>query len=66
MSADLAYAGYTYHARLYYLLDCAPSLDSCVAEMEAGLAFARHTGGEQVAVRSDRIDRFNERRALAV
>jgi hypothetical protein len=46
---DLAYAGYTYHARLYYLLDCAPSLDSCVAEMEAGLAFARRTGGEQTA-----------------
>jgi GAF domain-containing protein len=46
---DLAYAGYTYHTRLYYLLDCAPSLDSCVAEIEAGLAFARRTGGEQVA-----------------
>ena len=33
--------------RLYYLLDCAPSLDSCLAEVQAGLAFARRTGGEQ-------------------
>ncbi|HVH22801.1 MAG TPA: AAA family ATPase, partial [Pseudonocardia sp.] len=44
---DLATAGYTYYMRLYYLLDCAPSLDSCLAEVEAGLAFARCTGGEQ-------------------
>ena len=30
-----------------YLLDCAPSLDVYVAEVEAGLAFVRRTGSEQ-------------------
>ena len=30
-----------------HLLDCAPSLDSFVAEVEAGLAFVRRTGSEQ-------------------
>jgi signal transduction histidine kinase len=44
---DLAYAGYSYHLAVFYLLDCAPSLDSCVAEAEAGLAFVRRTGSEQ-------------------
>ncbi|WP_343984522.1 AAA family ATPase [Pseudonocardia aurantiaca] len=44
---DLANAGYTYCQTVYYLLDCAPSLDACVAELEAGLAFVRSTGGEQ-------------------
>ena len=34
---------------MLYLLDCAPSLDGCVAEVEAGLAFARRTGSEQTA-----------------
>ena len=29
------------------LLDCAPSLDVYVAEVEAGLAFVRRTGNEQ-------------------
>ena len=36
------------------------SIDVCSACHPA------HTGGEQVSLRSDRIDRFNERRALAV
>jgi signal transduction histidine kinase len=45
---DLAYAAYTYYPAVYYLLDCAPSLDACAAEAEAGLAFARRTGNEQV------------------
>ena len=44
---DLANAGYTYHPTVHYLLDCAPSLDVLVAEMEAGLAFVRRTGNEQ-------------------
>ena len=44
---DLANAGYTYHPTVYYLLDCAPSLDSFIAEVEAGLAFVRRTGSEQ-------------------
>ena len=44
---DLANAGYTYHPTVLYLLDCAPSLDAFVAEVEAGLAFVRRTGNEQ-------------------
>ena len=44
---DLAYAGYTYQPAVPYLLDCAPSLDGFVAEVEAGLAFVRRTGSEQ-------------------
>ena len=44
---DLANAGYTYHPTVLGLLDCAPSLDGCVAEVEAGLAFVRRTGNEQ-------------------
>ena len=45
---DLANVGYTYHTAAGALLDCAPSLDSFVAEVEAGLAFARRTGSEQL------------------
>ena len=45
---DPANAGYTYYPTVYYLLDSAPSLESCVAEVEAGLAFVRRTGIEQV------------------
>ena len=44
---DLVYAGYTYYEAVYYLLECAPSLDVYVAEVEAGLAFLRRTGSEQ-------------------
>ena len=46
---DLANAGYAYHPIVAFLLDCAPTLDSCVAEVEAGLAFARRTGNEENA-----------------
>ncbi|WP_432855640.1 AAA family ATPase [Amycolatopsis sp. CA-161197] len=46
-AGDLANAGYTYHPTAHYLLDCAPSLDVLVAEVEAGLAFVRRTGNEQ-------------------
>jgi predicted ATPase/signal transduction histidine kinase len=45
---DLAYAGYTYYATVQSLVDCAPTLDSFVAEVEAGLAFLRRTGIEQI------------------
>jgi predicted ATPase/signal transduction histidine kinase len=44
---DLANAGYTYHPTVYSMLDCAPSLDAFDTEVEAGLAFVRHTGNEQ-------------------
>src|SRR5258708_38268096 len=44
---DLANAGYTWQSIVAALLDCAPSLDAFVAEVEAGLTFARRTGSEQ-------------------
>ena len=44
---ELTYAGYTYQTAVQYLLDCAPSLDVYVAEVEAGMAFVRRTGSEQ-------------------
>jgi predicted ATPase/signal transduction histidine kinase len=46
---DLTDAGYTYYPTVFYLLDCAPSLDGCVAEVEAGLAFVHRAGSEQIA-----------------
>ena len=45
---DFAYAGSAYYPAVTGLLDGAPSLDSCVAEVEAGLAFVRRTGSEQI------------------
>ncbi|MDG6106736.1 AAA family ATPase [Dactylosporangium aurantiacum] len=44
---DLANAGHTYYATVPALLECAPSLDVYVTEVEAGLAFMRRTGAEQ-------------------
>jgi signal transduction histidine kinase len=44
---DLANAGHTYLPAVTGLMDCAPSLDACVAEVEAGLNFVRRTGSEQ-------------------
>jgi predicted ATPase len=44
---DLAWAGYTYHTTVVGLLECAPSLQVYVAEVEEGLAFVRRTGNEQ-------------------
>jgi predicted ATPase/signal transduction histidine kinase len=44
---DLANAVYTWQSIVAALLDCAPSLDTFVAEVEAGLTFARRTGSEQ-------------------
>ena len=46
---DLANTGYTYYPAVTGLLDAAPSLDACVAEVEAGLEFQRRTGAEQTA-----------------
>jgi signal transduction histidine kinase len=46
---DLVDAGNTYYPTVHYLLDCAPSLDVCVAEAEAGLVLARRTGNDQIA-----------------
>ncbi len=45
---DLAYAGYSYDRTVKGMLDCAPTLDVYVAEVEAGLAFVRRTGSEQI------------------
>src|SRR5258708_27593114 len=44
---DLANAAYTWQSIVAALLDCAPSLDTFVTEVEAGLTFARRTGSEQ-------------------
>ncbi|MET7392818.1 AAA family ATPase [Dactylosporangium sp. NPDC005572] len=44
---DLTNAGYTYYPTVPGLLDCAPSLDNCVAEVAAGLAFVQRIGDEQ-------------------
>jgi signal transduction histidine kinase len=44
---DLTYAGYSYQLSVPYLADCAPTLESFVAEVEGGLAFLRRTGNEQ-------------------
>ena len=46
---DLANAGYTYYVTVRNFFDCAPTLDSYVTELEAGLAFARRTGNEQTS-----------------
>ena len=46
--ADLAYASYTFYSAAAALLDCAPSLDIMVAEVETGLAFVRRTGSGQI------------------
>jgi signal transduction histidine kinase len=45
---DLAHAGYSYYPSVASLLDSAPSLDSCIVEVEEGLSFVRRTGNEQV------------------
>jgi signal transduction histidine kinase len=44
---ELAYVGYTYQLAVPYSADCAPSLESLVAEIDDGLAFLRRTGNEQ-------------------
>jgi len=44
---DLANVSYSYYTTVHYMLDSESSLDAYVAEVEAGLAFARRTGSEQ-------------------
>jgi signal transduction histidine kinase len=44
---DNVYAGYTYYTTVRGLLDCAPTLDDVLVELEAGLAFARRAGSEE-------------------
>ena len=47
-AGDLAYASETYYpTTVPYALDCAPTLDHYMAEMESGLALTRRTGNEQ-------------------
>ena len=41
---DLGNAAYTLVPTVRALLECAPSLDACVAELDAGLAFVRRIG----------------------
>jgi diguanylate cyclase (GGDEF)-like protein len=41
---DLQNACWTYYPVVYELLDCAPTLDSYLAEVESALEFARRTG----------------------
>ncbi|HTJ34044.1 MAG TPA: AAA family ATPase [Dactylosporangium sp.] len=50
---DLDNAGHTYYPTVIGLLDCAPSLDAFVVDVEAGLAFGRRTGDEQTGASLD-------------
>ena len=43
---DLQNACHTYYVSIYQLLDCAPTLDSFVTEVESGLAMATRTGDD--------------------
>lgn len=44
---DLQKACHTYYVSVYELLDCAPTLDGYLTEVDAGLAFATRTGNDQ-------------------
>ena len=46
---DLGQAAYTFATTVRALLECAPSLDACVAELDAGLAFVRRIGSVNMA-----------------
>jgi hypothetical protein len=46
---DLHIGGHTFAPATTGLLESAPSLDAASAEVKAGIAFARRTGGEQTA-----------------
>ena len=46
---DLQNACWTYYPVVYELLECAPSLDSYVAEVESALEFAKRTGNNHAA-----------------
>ncbi|HEX2810160.1 MAG TPA: GAF domain-containing protein, partial [Kineosporiaceae bacterium] len=43
----VANAGYSYHLTVACLLDCAPTLDTCLVELRAGLDFLRRTSSAQ-------------------
>ena len=45
---ELATAGYAIHYSMTVQVDCAPTLDDFAAEVDAGLAFARRVGNEQL------------------
>ena len=44
---DLSNASSSYHASVEALLDCAPDLEGCLAEVEAGLELARRAGSQE-------------------
>ncbi|WIX76776.1 AAA family ATPase [Amycolatopsis carbonis] len=46
-AGDLTNAGYTYLLTVRCLVDCAPSLESLLTEVDGGLAFVHRTGNEQ-------------------
>jgi signal transduction histidine kinase len=46
---DLAWAGYGYQSAVVGLLECGPSLDDYVEEIESAVAFLRRTGNEHTA-----------------
>jgi len=50
LSGDLQFVCFTYYTSAPALLDCAPTLDTCAAEVDAGLAFAARTGNEHTAL----------------
>jgi predicted ATPase/signal transduction histidine kinase len=43
---DHQFACFTFHTAVVGMFDCAPTLDACAGEAEAGLAFAGRTGNE--------------------
>jgi hypothetical protein len=47
VGGDLAFTSYTYHQTVVGLLDCAPTLGICLAQVDAGLSFVRRTGSQQ-------------------
>ena len=48
-AGELAVACYAYQRAVVDLLDCVPSLEAYVAEVEGAASYARRTGNEQVA-----------------
>jgi hypothetical protein len=47
VGGDLANASYTYYQTVVGLLDYEPTLDACLTQVDAALAFAHRTGAEQ-------------------
>ena len=48
-AGELALACYAYYGAVVDPLDCVPSLEAYVAEVEGAAAYVRRTGNEQVA-----------------